>query len=86
MKEYEQKLLRAKHSMEENMEQLDDAAYILTKEMEKMEEDLIAHVRKAKNIAVEKLAKAKKLVKKKLKKTQRVLMIRYNASRSANKY
>ena len=69
MKEYELKLLRAKHSMEENMDKLDDAANILTKEMEKMEEDLIAHVRKAKNIAVEKLAKATKTSKEKINKS-----------------
>ena len=69
MKEYEQKLLRAKHSMEENMDKLDDAANILTKEMEKMEEDLIAHVRKAKIIAIEKLAKATKTSKEKIKKS-----------------
>nr|XP_022297355.1 E3 ubiquitin/ISG15 ligase TRIM25-like [Crassostrea virginica] len=66
MKEYEQKLLRAKHSMEENMDKLDEEADLLTKEMEKMEEDLIAHVRKAKSEALEKLGEATKTSKEKM--------------------
>ena len=69
MKEYEQKLLKAKRSMEENMDRLDDEADILTKEIEKMEEDLIAHVRKAKGVALEKLAKTTKTSKEKINKS-----------------
>ena len=66
MKEYEQKLLEAKRSMEENMDRLDDEADLLTKEIEKMEEDLITHVKRAKDIALEKLAKATKTSKEKI--------------------
>nr|XP_022300881.1 E3 ubiquitin-protein ligase TRIM56-like [Crassostrea virginica] len=69
MKEYEQKLLKTKRSMEENMDNLDDEADILTKEIEKMEEDLIAHVRKAKGVALEKLAKTTKTSKEKINKS-----------------
>ena len=63
MKEYEQKLLKAKRSMEKNMDNLDDEADILTKEIDKMEEDLIAHVKKIKGVALEKLAKTTKTSK-----------------------
>ena len=52
MKKYKQTLLKAKRSMEENIDRLDDEADILTKEIEKMEEDLITHVKKAKERAL----------------------------------
>ena len=69
MKEYEQKLLKTKCSMEENMDNLDDEADILTKKIEKMEEDLIAHVREAKGVALEKIAKTTKTSKEKINKS-----------------
>nr|XP_022297633.1 uncharacterized protein LOC111106999 [Crassostrea virginica] len=73
MKEYKENLLKAKRSMEENIDRLDDEADIFTKEIEKMEEDLIIHVKKAKDRALEKLAKATKTSKEKINKSTEIV-------------